>query len=129
MYNRRMKPPARARAETIAAKLTGERERLADLAHAAVDTLAALLNSQHDKIRLESSKAILDRAGLLPLADRASSRGAATLSEMPIAELRALADTLESELAARAKPVSPALSADMASNAAETLANTASLMA
>jgi hypothetical protein len=98
--------------------LVVSKRRLGALTGAAIDTLEILLRTGTEKTKLDAAKALLDRAGLLPIAEKAAS-GAITLSEMPISDLRAMADTLEAELANRAKPVS--LSAGMAGNGAETI--------
>lgn len=59
-----------------------------------------------EKLRLEASKAILDRAGhIAPRARSLNDAGQKTLGEMSLDELKATQERLNSELAARAKPV------------------------
>ena len=95
------------------------------LAPDAIRVLRDLLGSDSDRVRLDASKALLDRAGLLPSAERRPSSGA-TLSEMPIADLRRIADALEGELSARATPVKPAA---VANKDAKRLAKTNDILA
>lgn len=58
------------------------------------------------KLRLEASKAILDRAGhIAPRARALGDAGQKTLGEMSLDELKETQARLNSELAARAKPV------------------------
>lgn len=58
------------------------------------------------KLRLEASKAILDRAGhIAPRARALGDAGEKTLGEMSLDELKATQDRLQNEILARAKPV------------------------
>jgi hypothetical protein len=84
------------------------RLRLARGAPLAINTLEHLMTkAQSERVRLEASKAWLDRAGLVPPAPPKEDKNMVEkpLNELAIEELRALADRLESELAGRATPV------------------------
>lgn len=60
------------------------------------------------RVRVDAAKAVLDRAGYAPPRASPPAHGPQlTLTEMSIAELRALADTLAEELSSRAKDVTP----------------------
>jgi phage terminase small subunit len=77
----------------------------APLARRVLVDLAQDVN-MHPKIRLDAAKTLLDRAGHVaprPMMEKRMEEKA--LHEMPIEQLRALADKLEAELADRAKPV------------------------
>lgn len=69
-----------------------------------------LVDEKVDKrLRVVCAKTLLDRAGhIAPKAVAPGAAGAVPLNEMSMADLRALADKLEGELATRAKPVSSA---------------------
>src|SRR5215470_16344145 len=84
------------------------RGRLARAVPMALNTLEYLAqNAQSEKVKLDASKAILDRAGLVPPAPPKEDKNVTekSLNELTLEELRALADKLESELAGRATPV------------------------
>jgi len=86
------------------------RGRLARAVPMALNTLEYLAqNAQSEKVKLDASKAILDRAGLVPPAPPKEDKNMVEkpLNEMTVEELRALADKLEGELAGRAKDVTP----------------------
>lgn len=58
-------------------------------------------------VRVDASKALLDRAGFVAPRSKPGEDGAKTLQEMSIDELRAFIDKAESERAAAARDVSP----------------------
>jgi hypothetical protein len=66
-----------------------------------------MIKAQSERVRLEASKAWLDRAGLVAPAPPKEDKNMVEkpLHEMTLEELRALADKLEGELAGRATPV------------------------
>lgn len=83
-------------------------KRLQDAAPIALKVLTDLAKDDKtpQKLRLEASKAILDRAGhIAPRARALGDAGQKTLGEMSLDELKATQERLNSELAARAKPV------------------------
>jgi hypothetical protein len=75
------------------------------------------------KVRLDASKALLDRAGFVP--PRAAANGMEkpekSLHEMSLDELRARAAWLENEIAGRAKDVSAASSLSVDEQVADLL--------
>lgn len=78
-------------------------------APAALDTVRKIQKGEiveGAKVRLDAAKAILDRAGhIAPRARALGDAGQKTLGEMSLDELKATQERLNSELAARAKPV------------------------
>ncbi len=84
------------------------RPRLARMVPLALGTLEHLAeHAISEKVKLDASKAILDRAGLVPpKAQEDRSAIEPPLHEMSSDELRARAARLEDELAGRAKPIS-----------------------
>lgn len=77
-------------------------------------------NSKDERLRVACAKDLLNRAGFIAPKATEASRGAdKPLNDMSTTELRALADKLEGELADRAKPVSSASAAPIASQAIE----------
>jgi phage terminase small subunit len=84
------------------------RSRLARAAPMALNTLEYLAEKAvSEKVRLDASKAILDRAGLVPPAPPKEDPNMVEkpLHEMSTEELRALANKLENEIVGRATPV------------------------
>jgi hypothetical protein len=83
------------------------RRRLVGLAPLAIDVLEKLARgATSEKVKRDAANDILNRAGLVaprPAADKSPSD--APLHELSVLQLRRLADRLEGELAARAKPV------------------------
>lgn len=71
------------------------------------------------KVRLDAAKTLLDRAGHVAPRARAETGIDLPLNEMSVNELRDLADKLDSELASRAKDVSPANPAAIEDQAAD----------
>jgi Terminase small subunit len=98
-----LESPAIALAIAQAARL-----RLARGAPLAINTLEHLMTkAQSERVRLEASKAWLDRAGLVPPAPPKEDPNMVEkpLHEISTEELRALANKLENEIAGRATPV------------------------
>lgn len=84
-----------------------QRNNLLELAPMAVRALRLALRAKSERVRVDAAKSILAAVGLSSAPE--SHRNAnATLAEVPIGELRRLADRLEGELAARAKPIKDA---------------------
>jgi phage terminase small subunit len=86
------------------------RARLARSVPLALNTLDFLAEkAASEKVRLDASKAILDRAGLVaPAAPKEDSNAVdKPIHEMNIDEMRTFAAKLESEIAGRAKDVTP----------------------
>ena len=84
--------------------LQNNKDSLLAIAPLAVAKLRALLQSGNERVSLDAAKAILDRSGLLPTADRESPSDA-NLAEIPVSELRRIADGLEREISGRAKVI------------------------
>jgi phage terminase small subunit len=87
------------------------RSRLARAVPMALNTLTYLAEKAvSEKVRLDASKAILDRAGLVPPAPPKEDPNMTEkpLHEMSTEELRALAAKLEGEISGRAIDVTPA---------------------
>jgi phage terminase small subunit len=92
------------------------RLRLARGAPLAINTLEHLMTkAQSERVRLEASKAWLDRAGLVPPAPPKEDPNMVEkpLHEMSTEELRALAAKLEGEISGRAIDVTPAPDSDV----------------
>jgi phage terminase small subunit len=92
------------------------RSRLARAVPMALNTLEYLAqNAQSEKVKLDASKAILDRAGLVPPAPPKEDPNMVEkpLHEMSTEELRALAAKLEGEISGRAIDVTPAPDSDV----------------
>jgi hypothetical protein len=67
-----------------------------------------MTKAQSERVRLEASKAWLDRAGLVPPKAMEESRDPEKpLHEMTVTEMRAYRDRLEAEIVGRAKDVTP----------------------
>jgi phage terminase small subunit len=83
------------------------RLRLARGVPLALNTLEYLVEKAvSEKVRLDASKALLDRAGIVPPKAQENPNGIEKpLHEMSMDELRAMANRLEDELAGRAKVV------------------------
>lgn len=95
-------PAKRDNARLAHNALKHHKDSLLSLSGDAIAEMRRLLKSKSDRVRLDAAKAICDRAGLLPGRD-SDTRLDANLAEVPVAQLRRIADRLESEIADRAK--------------------------
>lgn len=76
-----------------------------EMAPKALHTIATLLNSPDDRVKLAAAKTIIDKA--LPNVRQEAATDSKDLATLSVAELAVLVDTLEGELAGRAKDVTP----------------------
>lgn len=77
--------------------------------------------TQERKVQLTAINSWLDRAGIIPPKAQQERAGDLQLAEMTVGELRRLADTLDGEIAERAKVVSAPDSAPADSQGIEAL--------
>lgn len=82
------------------------RRRLVTFAPTALGVLEHLAeHATSEKVRADCSKDLLNRAGLVAPRAAAPGTGEKPLHELAVVELRAMADRLQGEIEARAKPV------------------------
>lgn len=82
------------------------RRRLIGMAPVALSVLETLMTAAtSEKVRADCAKTLLDRAGLIAPRAAAPGTGDKPLHEMAVTELRAMADKLQGEIEARARPV------------------------
>ena len=111
-------------AHVLAAIHLAARRRLVADAPTSIRVLQHLRdNATSEKVRAEAARTLLDRAGLIaPRAAAPETSREVSLHEMSLADLRELAEKLETELAGRARDVSGANSAAPSSQATDMFA-------
>ena len=108
----------------LAAISTAARRRLISDAPTSIRVLQYLRdNATSEKVRVEAARTLLDRAGLIaPRAAAPDTSREVSLHEMSLADLRELAEKLESELAGRARDVGAPLAPAVESQPLDALA-------